>query len=87
MNEDVVAAIVRVGGGGQGVETDSSLEVLEACCLVRPFEWAPDDSWILVTPVDSSEQNTQQALIDPVTGEGHIAEWRTTSGPSWQRLP
>jgi WD40-like Beta Propeller Repeat len=87
MNEDVVAAIVPVPDGGRGVETDPSLDVLGACCLSGPYEWAPDDSWILVTPIDSSEQNMQQTLIDPGTGEGHVAEWLTTSGPSWQRLP
>jgi Tol biopolymer transport system component len=85
-NTDVRAAIVSVPAGGRGIETDPSLRVLESCCLAGPFEWAPDDSWILFTPTDGSG-NIQQTLIDPATGQGRLTEWPTTSGPSWQRLP
>jgi Tol biopolymer transport system component len=85
-NTQVQAAIVPVPGGGRGLETDPSLAVLGSCCLDGPFEWAPDDSWILFTPTDANGP-IQQTLVDPDTGEGHIAEWRTTSDPSWQRLP
>jgi WD40-like Beta Propeller Repeat len=84
-NTDVRAAIVSVPDGGRGIETDPSLRVLGSCCLAGPFEWAPDDSWILFTPTDVSG-NIQQTLIDPATGEGRLADWLTTSGPSWQRV-
>jgi Tol biopolymer transport system component len=85
-NSTVRAAIVPVPAGGLGVETDPSLDVLASCCLAGPFEWAPDDSAILFTPTDTTGP-IQQTLIDPATGEGHLATWRTTSGPSWQRRP
>jgi hypothetical protein len=84
-NEWVVAAIVPVPGGGRGVETDSSLRVLGACCLAGPFEWAPDDSSIIFAPTDTTGSNSQQTLIDPGTGRGRLAPWAATSGPSWQR--
>jgi Tol biopolymer transport system component len=85
-NSNVRAAVVPVPAGGLGVETDPSLDVLGSCCLAGPFEWAPDDSAILFTPTDATGP-IQQTLIDPATGVGHPATWRTTSGPSWQRRP
>ena len=48
-------------------------------------EWAPDDSRILVTPVDALGQPGQQLIIDPLTGETRVAPWATTSDPTWQR--
>jgi WD40-like Beta Propeller Repeat len=84
-NTNVRAAIVSVPGGGRGIETDPSVRVLGSCCLAGPFEWAPDDSRILFTPTDVSGK-IQQTLIDPATGEARLADWLTTSGPSWQRI-
>jgi hypothetical protein len=55
-----------------------------ACCSA--FEWAPDDSFVLVTPIDSNGQPGQQLLLDPSTAEARAASWTTTSPPSWQRL-
>ena len=85
-NSDVRAAIVPVPAGGHGIESDPSLDVLGSCCLPGPFEWSPDDTSILFTPTDENDR-MQQRLIDPTTAAGHVAPWRTTSTPSWQRRP
>jgi Tol biopolymer transport system component len=87
-SERVVAAVVSADEGGLGVETD--LSVFQGRCNTNVgcgrFEWAPDDTSILLTAFDALGQPAQQTLIDPVTGQVRSTLWATTSGPSWQRL-
>ena len=81
--EDVRPAVVPADGSSMGIETDRRIRFVQECC---PFaEWAPDDSRILVTPVDAAGQPGRQLIIDPLTGETQVAPWDTTSDPTWQR--
>ena len=49
------------------------------------WEWAPDDSSILGTPVDDAGAPLSQVLVYPVGGTFAVAPWTTSSNPSWQR--
>ena len=81
--DDVRPAIVPADGSSIGIETDRRIPIVRECCSFG--EWAPDDSKILVTPVDGAGQPGQQLVIDPVTGQTQVALWDTTSDPTWQR--
>lgn len=81
--EDVRPAIVPADGVSSSVETDRQIPIVEECCAF--VEWAPDDSAILVTPVNVLGVSGQQLIIDSVTGETRVAPWDTTSDPTWQR--
>ena len=50
------------------------------------WEWAPNDSSILGTPVDSSGAFLDQVLLDPAAGTSRTVPWASVSQPSWQRL-
>ena len=53
------------------------------------WEWAPDDSLILGTPVDENGANLEQVLLDPVAGTSRTLPWNSDSDdsvPSWQRI-
>jgi Tol biopolymer transport system component len=80
--DDSVLAVVPTDGSGTGVQTDRGL----LTAWPSRFEWAPDDSTILLTPMDRSGQAGQQLLVDPSTGQARPAPWSATSDPSWQRL-
>jgi hypothetical protein len=82
--EDTVAAVVPADGSGYGVEIVYPGLIDEDCCPV--WEWAPDDSVILGTPVGSSGLRLNQVLIDPVKGTTTSAPWTAKSPPTWQRL-
>jgi Tol biopolymer transport system component len=79
---DIVLAIVPADGSGFGVETRHRVT---SCCS-HAYEWAPDDSVILMTEYGFEDQNPlRQLLIDPATGATSPAAWDTTSTPAWQR--
>ena len=81
-NQDMVLAVVPADGHGVGVET---VHGLTGCCD-NDNEWAPDDSSILTTPIDSSGNPLPQLLWNPVSGATRPAPWAATSEPTWQRL-
>jgi hypothetical protein len=82
--ERSVVAVVPADEGGLGVETDPML--LAGWEGLPDLEWAPDDSWILLTRYGASNVPTQQVQIDPLTGEFHETSWTTVSRPAVQRV-
>ena len=84
-NERTVVAVIPADKGGLGIETDPSLYAGWDGSV--DFEWAPDDSAILVTRTATDEAvPAQQVLIDPRTGEFQELPWQTVSVPAWQRV-
>jgi Tol biopolymer transport system component len=81
-NEDITLAVVPADGSGFGVETEHGLT---GCCDTI-YEWAPDDTTILVAPFDLSGFPLPQLLWDPSTGVTVPASWAAKSDPAWQRL-
>jgi Tol biopolymer transport system component len=81
-NEDITLAVLPADGSGFGVETRHGLT---GCCDTL-FEWAPDDTTILVKPFDLGGQPAPQLLWDPLTGATTPAPWASISDPAWQRL-
>jgi len=53
---------------------------------VSDWEWAPDDTSILGTPMDASGTTLDQLLLDPAAGTFRKVPWTSVSQPSWQRL-
>jgi hypothetical protein len=80
----VSAAIVPADGSSSSPPIEVPIPAIQECCAT--FEWAPDDSSILVTPVDVSTRPQPQLLLDPDTGEVTGAPWNAMSDPAWQRL-
>jgi dipeptidyl aminopeptidase/acylaminoacyl peptidase len=78
-----VPALIPADGSGPGTEIAFPGGVIGACCAV--WEWAPDDSSILGTPVGASGAFEEQILLDPETSTYRSVPWRTTSQPAWQR--
>ena len=81
---DRVVAI-PVDGHDAGVEIDipySSLGTNDPSA----WEWAPNDSSILLAPDDGNGTTLPQVLLDPVAGTYRTLPWSSTSLPSWQRL-
>jgi Tol biopolymer transport system component len=78
---DNVAAVVPADGSGPGLETARSLFPDEGLS----FEWAPDDTSIVVVRQDASGKALESQLLDPLTGEIRPAPYSATS-PNWQRL-
>ena len=76
--------VIPTDGSGFGVEIASP--GLADCCQGSPWEWAPDDSAILFTPIDESGLPMPQAILDPVTGASMTAPWNASSQSTWQRL-
>jgi dipeptidyl aminopeptidase/acylaminoacyl peptidase len=81
-NEDMALAVLPADGSGFGVETRHGLT---GCCDTL-YEWAPDDTTILVKPFDLSGNPLPPLLWDPLTGLTTPARWAATSDPAWQRL-
>jgi dipeptidyl aminopeptidase/acylaminoacyl peptidase len=82
--DDSRAVARPVDGNDTGIEIDHPGAVEAGCC--SSYEWSPDDSLILGTPVDASGRPLPQLLVDPVTGRSWTAPWGATSEPTWQRL-
>ena len=80
---DVTAVVVRADGTGTRVETEHGLVLAMECCA--KLEWAPDDSSILLSPVDPGGVSLAQVLIDPNTAAVTKAPWQAVSDPAWQR--
>jgi dipeptidyl aminopeptidase/acylaminoacyl peptidase len=81
-NEDIALAVVPADGSGVGIETDRGLT---GCCDTI-YEWAPDDTTILVKPFDRSGQPLPHFLWDPLSGVTTPVPWASISDPTWQRL-
>ncbi len=81
-NTDMVLAVIPPDGSSTGIETEHGLT---GCCDTT-FEWAPDDSVILVVPFDLDGARKQQLLWDPLTGLTRPTPWAADSDPAWQRL-
>ena len=82
--QDDRAVVIPIDGSGSGTEIKSTGVIQAACCSV--WEWAPDDSSILGTPLDSSGAALDQVLLDPVANTSRTVSWKSVSPPSWQRL-
>lgn len=82
--DDSRAAARPVDGNGTGIEIDYPGAIEAGCC--SSYEWSPDDSLVLGTPVDASGRPLPQLLVDPVTGRSWSVPWGGTSEPTWQRL-
>ena len=81
---DTELTVMTVDGAVISAKTDLAPMVTDIWC--RPSaEWSPDDTSILVTPVDSSGGAQPQVLWDPLTGASRPAPWAATSKPAWQR--
>lgn len=78
------AYIVPADGSSTGREVRYDGVVNGDCCAV--WEWAPDDSIIVGTPLDSSGQPLHQVVIDVDTGTARPAAWSSDGDPSWQRV-
>jgi Tol biopolymer transport system component len=83
-DEDVRVAVVPADGSSPGTEIPYAGIINAGCCAA--WEWAPDDSKILGTPIDSNGEPLQQVIVDPVARVIATAPWTTTSDPTWQRL-
>ncbi len=81
---DTTAMIIGTDGTGSRIETAHGLGLAEDCCAA--FEWAPDDSSILWTPVNSTSNLRTQLQINPDTGAVTAVPWNAASDPAWQRL-
>ena len=81
---DVTAVIVTADGRRLLAQTPRGQKLMGTCCVV--FEWAPDDSAILVARNDQFGRLIDQAIIDPGSGVVTTVPWATTSDPTWQRL-
>ncbi|MBF8290664.1 MAG: transcriptional regulatory protein-like protein [Chloroflexi bacterium] len=69
---------VEIGGAGRWYPVPS----LDTVRLT----WSPDDRFLLVTPLDSSDIRLPQVRLDVETGAIVDIPWETTSDPAWQRL-
>jgi Tol biopolymer transport system component len=78
------AVVIPIDLSGPGTEIKSTGVIQAACCSV--WEWAPDDSSILGTPLNSSGDALDQVLLDPTAGTSRSVSWKSVSQPSWQRL-
>lgn len=66
-----------------GIETPRDVALFNECCVST--EWSPDDSVILVTPVDASALHAPQVYVDPASGAVSPVAWNTVSPSTWQR--
>ena len=82
--DDVRLVVIPVDGSSTGIELRYDGLMGSECC--PKWQWAPDDSYILVTPTDAFGAAVQQVVIDPTTGRASEAPWASTSDPSVQRL-
>jgi hypothetical protein len=82
--EGAVAVALPADGSGVGLEFDTTEPIALACCAA--WEWAPDDTSILGTPIDAAGRPLGPVLLDPATGGSTAAPWSSLSQPSWQRL-
>jgi Tol biopolymer transport system component len=82
--ENARVAIVPADGSSPGTEIPYEGIINDGCCSA--WEWAPDDSKVLGTPIGSSGEPLQQVIVDPVAGSIATAPWATTSDPTWQRV-
>ena len=81
---DVRVVVLPADGHDLGVEVDFPGSVQLECC--SSWEWAPDDTSILGTPVDASGKALPQVMLDPDSGAHRAVPWTTNSYPAWQRV-
>ena len=77
-------AVAPADGTAVATEIDTEGPISSECCLT--WEWAPDDSWIIIRPVDSQGAGGQQIVVDPVAGTSRVTSWTTTGEPTVQRV-
>lgn len=77
-------AIAPADGSAVGKEIESTDQISRECCMT--WEWAPDDSWIIIRPVDSTGSPLQELIVDPVEGTTQKTSWTTTGEPTVQRV-
>ncbi|HET9083081.1 MAG TPA: hypothetical protein VFN41_01660 [Candidatus Limnocylindrales bacterium] len=77
-------AVAPADGSAVATEIDIDGPISSECCLT--WEWAPDDSWIIIRPVDSQGAGGQQIFVDPVAGTSRVTSWNTTGEPTVQRV-
>ena len=65
-SDDVRGAVVPADGSGTGVELRWPAGVTKDCC--PGGEFAPDDSFILVIPIEDADSPVPQLIFDPTTG-------------------
>ena len=82
--KNVRVAIVPADGSSPGTEIPYNGVINDGCCAA--WEWAPDDSKVLGTPIDANGQPLQQVIVDPIAHAIAPAPWTTTSDPTWQRV-
>jgi hypothetical protein len=82
--EDTRMVVIPADGSSTGVELQWDGLIGSECCPM--WQWAPDDSYILVTPTDGLGRPQEQVFIDPTTGGVLDAPWASTSDPSVQRV-
>ena len=81
-------AIIPVDGHDTGIEIDWPSTMMGPTEPLA-WEWAPDNSLILGTPVDENDANLEQVLLDPVASTSRTLPWNSDSDesvPSWQRI-
>lgn len=83
-HEDVRAVVIPADGSSLGAEIRVPVTIQGECCSA--WQWAPDDSVILGTPVDVLKRPQQQIILDPSSGTTRPAPWASTSDPTWQRV-
>lgn len=81
--EDVRAVVVPADGTSEGAEIPYPGILGQECCTA--VEWAPDDTRILVTPIDGLRRQMPQIILDVGAGTFSPASWGATSDPVWQR--
>jgi Tol biopolymer transport system component len=80
---NVRAAVVPADGRSAGYEVPYPGVLTRECCAA--WEWAPDDTKVLGTPVDDIRRRLPQIILDVETGTFSPAPWGATSDPVWQR--
>jgi Tol biopolymer transport system component len=77
---------VPVAGSGSGIEIQYPGAINLPGEAWETWEWSPDDTSILGTPVDSSGGFLDQVLLDPVAGTSRTLPWQSISQPSGSAL-
>ncbi len=75
--------MIPADGTSVGVEIPYEGAIQGGCCYA--WEWAPDDSMVLGTPIGADGQQRQQVLVDVAAHAIRQAPWTSTSA-AWQRI-
>jgi dipeptidyl aminopeptidase/acylaminoacyl peptidase len=75
--------VVPVDGSGPGLEIPFPGGIDTGS--VSDWQWAPDDSSVLGTPMNPAGNLIGQVQVDPVKGTFETRTWGSPNEPSWQR--